>query len=127
MKKFIIISLLIPMLGFAQKKNKNSKENKELIHLVLLKFKDNVSPAIFENEAYKFLNSINVVEDLLFSKNISHEGFDRGFMYALSMKFNSEYDRDSIYLPHPKHLEFGKKYWDDYISNFVVYDYWEDK
>ena len=68
-----------------------------------------------------------MVEHLLFSNIICHVGIDRGFMYALSMKFNSEYDRDSIYLPHPKHLEFGKKYWDDYISNFVVYDYWEDK
>ena len=35
------------------------------------------------------------------------------------MEFNSEFDRDSIYLPHPKHLAFAKKYWRDNVDQYV--------
>ena len=32
---------------------------------------------------------------------------------------------DSVYLPHPKHLTFAKRYWGDNVEDFVVYDYWQ--
>ena len=80
---------------------------------------------MIEKESYKYLSSIQVVKEFIFSKNISPEGKSKGFTHAFVMKFNSEYDRDSIYLPHPKHLFFAKKYWKGNVEDFVVYDYLE--
>ena len=101
------------------------KNENKLIHLVFVKFKDAVSIDKFKDEAYRMLGNIEVVNNFQFSLNVSPEGYDRGFKHAFSMEFKTEYERDSIYLPHPKHIEFGSKYWEDYIKDWMVYDYWE--
>ena len=101
------------------------KKEKKIVHIVLLKFNDKVDIDLIEKESYKYLSSIQVVKEFIFSKNISLEGKSKGFTHAFVMKFNSEYDRDSIYLPHPKHLLFAKKYWKGNVEDFVVYDYLE--
>ena len=101
------------------------KNENKLIHLVFVKFKEGVSVDKFKDEAYRVLGNIEVVDNFQFSLNISPEGYDRGFKHAFSMEFKTEYERDSIYLPHPKHIEFGSKYWKDYIKDWMVYDYWE--
>ena len=123
MKKLLLLFIFIPLISFSQK-DKMKNENK-LIHLVFVKFKDDVSVDKFKNEAYRMLGNIEVVNNFQFSLNVSPEGYDRGFKHAFSMEFKTEYERDSIYLPHPKHIEFGSKYWEDYIKDWMVYDYWE--
>jgi hypothetical protein len=40
------------------------------------------------------------------------------------MAFQTAKDRDSIYLPHPIHTEFGAVFAPN-VENFVVYDYWK--
>ncbi len=123
MKKLLLLFIFIPLITFSQK-GKMKNENK-LIHLVFVKFKDDVSIGKFKDEAYRMLGNIEVVDNFQFSLNVSPEGYDRGFKHAFSMEFKTEYERDSIYLPHPKHIEFGSKYWEDYIKDWMVYDYWE--
>tara|TARA_Y100001936_G_C15714803_1_gene477877 strand:- start:262 stop:630 length:369 start_codon:yes stop_codon:yes gene_type:complete len=122
MKSFYLLLFLIPVFLFSQE---IQKDKIVLVHIVLLKFKDKVDTGLFENESYKYLSTIEGVNNFLFSKNISQEGKSKGFTHALVMQFNSEFDRDSVYLPHPKHLTFAKKYWADNVEDFVVYDYWE--
>tara|TARA_Y100000592_G_scaffold96784_1_gene165968 strand:+ start:1843 stop:2211 length:369 start_codon:yes stop_codon:yes gene_type:complete len=122
MKSFYLLLFLIPVFLFSQE---IQKDKTVLVHIVLLKFKDKVDTGLFENESYKYLSTIEGVNNFLFSKNISPEGKSKGFTHALVMQFNSEFDRDSVYLPHPKHLTFAKKYWADNVEDFVVYDYWE--
>ena len=122
MKSFYLLLFLIPVFLFSQEM---PKEKTVLVHIVLLKFKDKVDTGLFENESYKYLSTIEGVNNFLFSNNISPEGKSKGFTHALVMQFNSEFDRDSVYLPHPKHIEFSKKYWRENIKDFVVYDYWE--
>ena len=122
MKRFFLLLFLIPVFLFSQEMKENKKV---LIHLVLLKFKDKADTNLFGNESYKYLSTIEGVNNFLFSKNISPEGKSKGFTHALVMQFNSEFDRDSIYLPHPKHLTFAKRYWRDNVEDFVVYDYWQ--
>ena len=122
MKRFFLLLFIIPVFLFSQEMKKNKKA---MVHVVLLKFKDKADIDLFGNESYKYLSTIEGVNNFLFSKNISPEGKSKGFTHALVMQFNSEFDRDSIYLPHPKHLTFGKKYWGDNVEEFVVYDYWQ--
>ena len=123
MKKLLLLFIFIPLITFSQKGKMKNENN--LIHLVFVKFKDDVSVDKFKNEAYRMLGNIEVVDNFQFSLNVSPEGYDRGFKHAFSMEFKTEYERDSIYLPHPKHIEFGSKYWEDYIKDWMVYDYWE--
>jgi hypothetical protein len=40
-------------------------------------------------------------------RNVSKEGFDRGYHETFIVTFANEKDRD-IYLEHPKHKEFAK-------------------
>jgi len=122
MKGICLFILVIPILLFSQD---IEKKEKKIVHVVLLKFKDKVDIDLIEKESYKYLSSIEFVKEFIFSKNISPEGKSKGFTHAFVMKFNSEFDRDSIYLPHPKHLAFAKKYWKGNVEDFVVYDYLE--
>jgi|TARA_A200000113_G_scaffold211352_1_gene211997 hypothetical protein len=122
MKRLFLCILIIPVFLFSQEMK---KKQKVLVHVVLLKFKDKADTGLFENESYQYLSAIEGVNNFLFSKNVSPEGKSKGFTHALVMQFNSEFDRDSVYLPHPKHLTFAKKYWVDNVEDFVVYDYWK--
>ena len=122
MKRIFLLLFVFPVFLFSQEMKKNKKV---LIHVVLLKFKDKVDIDLLEKESYKYLSAIEGVNEFIFSKNISPEGKSKGFTHAFVMEFSSEFDRDSIYLPHPKHLAFAKKYWVDNVEDFVVYDYWE--
>ncbi len=121
MKRFFLLLFLIPVFLFSQE----MKKKKVMVHVVLLKFKDKADIDLFGNESYKYLSTIEGINNFLFSKNISPEGKSKGFTHALVMQFNSEFERDSVYLPHSKHLSFAKKYWGDNVEDFVVYDYWQ--
>ena len=71
MKKLFLFILIIPVFLFSQEVEKNEKK---LIHVVLLKFKDKADIDLFGNESYKYLSTIEGVNNFLFSKNISPEG-----------------------------------------------------
>ena len=113
--------------------NKNYKKvfskqetNKRLIHLVLIKFKDDIKNEEIQkviDGAYE-LQEISVVQDLNFSNNISPEGLSKGYTHSLTMKFSQAKDRDSIYLPHPIHQDFVKLFV-PLTESVLVFDYWE--
>tara|TARA_B100002019_G_C21151970_1_gene538713 strand:- start:456 stop:887 length:432 start_codon:yes stop_codon:yes gene_type:complete len=113
--------------------NKNYKKvfskqetNKRLVHLVLIKFKDDIN----NNELQKVidgayeLQKIPVVQDLNFSYNVSPEGLSKGYTHSLTMKFSQAKERDSIYLPHPIHQGFVKLFV-PLTDSVLVFDYWE--
>ena len=50
--------------------------------------------------------------------------YTRGHQHILHVTFWSEYDRDSLYMPHPLHIQFGTK-WGKYVDEIVVFDVWE--
>ena len=113
--------------------NKNYKKvfskqetNKRLIHLVLIKFKDDIKNEEIQkviDGAYE-LQEISAVQDLNFSNNISPEGLSKGYTHSLTMKFYQAKDRDSIYLPHPIHQGFVKLFV-PLTESVLVFDYWE--
>tara|TARA_A100001011_G_scaffold255873_1_gene264135 strand:- start:894 stop:1319 length:426 start_codon:yes stop_codon:yes gene_type:complete len=97
-----------------------------LQHIVLIKYKSETSNKILydiENAA-NALAQIPGVYELTYGNNVSPEGFDQGFTHSLTMAFQTAKDRDSIYLPHPIHTEFGAVFAPN-VENFVVYDYWK--
>lgn len=113
--------------------NKNYKKvfskqetNKRLVHLVLIKFKDDIN----NNELQKVidgayeLQKIPAVQDLNFSYNVSPEGLSKGYTHSLTMKFSQAKERDSIYLPHPIHQVFVKLFV-PLTDSVLVFDYWE--
>ena len=59
------------------------------------------------------------------SQNVSPEKLNKGLTHSLTMTFKNEYDRDSIYLPHPTHVDFGEVFVPE-LENLVVYDYWSN-
>lgn len=100
--------------------------NKRLVHLVLIKFKDDIKNKELQrvtDGAYK-LQEISAVQDLNFSNNISPEGLSKGYTHSLTMKFSQAKDRDSIYLPHPIHKDFVKLFV-PLTESVLVFDYWE--
>ncbi|MGB1020582.1 MAG: Dabb family protein [Flavobacteriaceae bacterium] len=102
------------------------KNEPALQHIVLIQFKENIteeSLQAIENAAYA-LTQIPGVHNLNFGHNVSPEGFDRGFTHSLTMAFHTAKDRDSVYLPHPIHQEFGAVFAPN-AAHFVVYDFWK--
>ena len=116
--------------NFLDKSNNQSisetNNNKRLVHLVLIKFKKEITSQQFQkitDGAYG-LQVIPGVEQLNFKQNISPEGLGRGFTHSLTMKFQSANDRDSIYLPHPIHQKFVDSFL-PLTESVLVYDFWE--
>ena len=113
--------------------NKNYKKtslkqetNKRLVHLVLIRFKDDINNKELQkviDGAYE-LQKISAVQDLNFSNNVSPEGLSKGYTHSLTMKFSQAWDRDSLYLPHPIHQGFVKLFV-PLTDSVLVFDYWE--
>lgn len=100
-----------------------------LRHMVFFKFKDSASPNDIKkvHETFTALpNSISVIKDFEWGLNNSPENLHQGLTHCYMLSFESETDRDNIYLPHPKHQEFGKKL-KPILDKVVVVDYWTNK
>ena len=114
--------------SYNEKKKEQTKllAAKNLVHLVLIKFKKDILLGDFQkitDGAYS-LQQIEGVLDLNFGENVSPEGLGQGYSHSLTMKFPTAKDRDSIYLPHPVHQKFVKLFV-PFTTNVLVYDYWE--
>jgi len=97
----------------------------ELRHVVIFKFKPEVTAAQLDeiNLAFQNLkNAIPEVKDFERGINNSPEGLNKGFTHCYVITFASETDRDA-YLPHPAHKKFveliGGK-----LEEPFVFDYW---
>ena len=67
----------------------NEKNQKMLIHLELIQFKEDTSIEDLQkitDGAYS-LQAINGVEDLNYGENVSPEGLGKGYSHSLTMKF----------------------------------------
>ncbi len=98
---------------------------RELRHIVLFKFKPEVTPAQLDeiNRAFQDLKRhIPQVKDFERGLNNSPEGLNKDFTHGYLVSFATEEDR-AAYLPHPEHLKFvallGGK-----LDEAFVFDYW---
>lgn len=79
-----------------------------LKHIVLLKFKDNISEQEKTNlldDLGKLKNKIAEIKSFSYGKNNSPENLNMGYDYGFIMEFNNQSDRD-VYLYHPEHEAF---------------------
>lgn len=96
-----------------------------LRHVVMFKFKPEVTPAQLDeiNRAFQNLKVvIPEIRDFERGLNNSPENHAKGFTHGYLLTFASEADRDA-YLPHPEHKKFGALLGGKIDDVFVV-DFW---
>lgn len=101
-----------------------NKEEKVLRHLVLYKFKEEVTPAQLQEviDAFSALpGKIDTIIDFEHGPNNSPEGKSDGLTYAFVVTFKDEAGR-ATYLTHPAHDEYVKVV-KDRREKVVVFDY----
>ena len=94
-------------------------------HVVLFKFKASTPDATVKSieAAFRALCArLACVKGFEWGKNSSPENLDNGFTHCFIVTFASAADRD-IYLPHPEHLEFCKRYLDEHLEKACVVDF----
>jgi hypothetical protein len=103
----------------------NEIETRQLRHLVLFKFKDNVtadSIAIVERAFSALPSKIKEMRGFEWGTDNSPEGIAKGFTHSFLVTFHSEEDR-AIYLPHPDHKNFSSIV-GPLLEDVLVLDYW---
>jgi hypothetical protein len=98
-------------------------EERKLHHIVLFNFKDNAPIDLIESSLYELFGSIKGVNDLSFNRNVSSRNLDKGYKHSFYMTFKSEFDRDSIFYPHPNYKKMGGII-GQHIEEYLIYDYW---
>lgn len=99
-----------------------------LRHMVLLKFKDDVSDEKIDEVAQAFgelPDKIDVIRDFEWGHENSAENFSKGFTHCFLVTFKSEEDR-AAYLPHQAHRDFVKLV-TPVVADVLVVDYWTGK
>ncbi len=103
----------------------NEIETRQLRHLVLFNFKENVtadSIAIIERAFSALPSKIKEIKGFEWGTDNSPEGVAKGFTHSFLVTFHSEEDR-AIYLPHPDHKNFSSIV-DPLLEDVLVLDYW---
>lgn len=98
-------------------------EERKLHHIVLFNFKDNAPIDEIESSLYELFGSIKGVNDLSFNRNVSSRNLDKGYKHSFYMTFKSEFDRDSVFYPHPNYKKMGRVI-GQHIEEYLIYDYW---
>ena len=130
MRRILILSgilclFILTASSIATKAETPGTENK-LQHIVLIQFKASTAQeklAEIEKGAMT-LKKIPGVNHLKFSENVSPENLGQGYTHSLTMWFNTEADRDKVYLPHPTHKAFVDLFVPK-TEKVLVFDYWE--
>ncbi|XP_014500483.1 stress-response A/B barrel domain-containing protein HS1-like [Vigna radiata var. radiata] len=101
------------------------EEAKGLVkHIVLAKFKDDVTPEKIEELINAFANLVNLVPPMKsfhWGKNVSAENLHQGFTHVFESTFEST-EAIAEYVAHPTHVEFGKLLLSN-LDKILVIDY----
>lgn len=131
MKKpsFAIVALAAAILGGfvinAASTQADAKKAKILRHVVLFKFKEEVSEAEVEEVVKAFgalPGKIDQIKDFEWGTDVSVEDKSEGFTHGFVVSFDSKEGRDE-YLPHPAHQDFVKLV-GPRLDKVLVFDYW---
>ena len=101
---------------------------KLLRHVVLFKFKEDVSQDKIQEvvDAFRALPAkIDAIEDFEYGTDVGVENLDHGFTHGFLVTFRDAAGRDE-YLPHPAHQEFVKLV-KPTLDKVQVFDYWVQK
>ena len=101
---------------------------KVLRHIVMYKFKDDVTPAQLKEVIDAFAGlpkKIDAIIGFEHGTNVSKEGKSDGFTHVFVVTFKNEADRDA-YIAHPAHDAYVKVV-RDRREKVIVFDYWADR
>jgi hypothetical protein len=126
MRRITLLSGIIMMFVLTLSSSTFYMEKNKLQHIVLIQFKDSTTlDQLAEIEAAAMtLKGIKGVNDLKMSENVSPENLNQGYTHSLTMWFETETDRDEVYLPHPVHKAFVALFVPQ-TQKVLVFDYWE--
>ena len=105
-----------------------SAADKVLRHIVLYKFKDDVTPAQLKEviDAFAALpKKVDTIIGFEHGTNVSKEGKSEGFTHVFVVTFKNEADL-AAYLVHPAHEAYVKVV-RDRREKVVVFDYWAER
>jgi hypothetical protein len=112
----------------ASEKASEKAGEKLLRHVVLFKFKKEVTAAQVQEvvDAFRALPSkIDAIHSFEHGTDVSVENKAAGFTHGFLVTFRDEKGRD-VYLPHPAHQDFVKLV-GPRLENVLVFDYWSAK
>jgi hypothetical protein len=98
---------------------------KQLRHVVLFQFHEQVTPAQVDEVAKAFARLPAQIPEIVafeWGTDVSVEGKAQGFTHGFLVTFKDEAGRD-VYLPHPAHQEFVKLV-GPRVKDVLVFDYW---
>jgi hypothetical protein len=110
MKRLCVALLVLTIFAALPMSAADAPAKGKLVHVVAFKYKKAVTDAKQKEIADALValkKSIPQIVSVQWGKNVSKEGFDKGFHQLFIVTFANEKDRD-IYLEHPKHKEFAK-------------------
>ncbi|GAD00608.1 Dabb family protein [Agarivorans albus] len=93
-------------------------------HILLIKFKAEVSDVNIQQARQKFLDIPNKIEGVLeveWGRNDSPEALNKNYQYSVIMTFADETARQR-YLPHPEH-ERLKHHFVPLLEDIIVFDF----
>ncbi len=108
---------------------KDPAAEKELLHVVSLKFKESAPEEDVEAAVKAFVGlkgQIEQVKWLKWGTNVSQEELDKGFTHCFILAFASEKDRDD-YLVHAEHKTFVDKWVRPVLDEAFVIDFWAEQ
>jgi hypothetical protein len=98
-------------------------------HIVLFKFKQNISPSQITQVMQALEHLKNLIPEVLSysgGKDMSIENLHRGFTHGFTMDFKNEADRD-LYVDHPEHVKVVQELilpaLSDELNSSLVFDY----
>ena len=106
-------------------KSNDVKPSKLLRHIVMYKFKPDVTPAQLQEVIDAFAGlpkKIDAIADFEHGPNVSKEGKSEGFTHCFVVSFRDEKGL-ATYLAHPAHADYVKVV-KDRREKVVVFDYW---
>lgn len=126
MKNLILVILMVfgcsmPVTVLA----KTPLATEQLRHLILLKFKQDITKEQIESTTKAFTDlskSIDEISAIEWGKNNSNEGLNKAFTHSYLITFKNEKAR-SAYMVHPAHKALGDNI-GSYIADIVIFDYW---
>src|SRR6187549_265088 len=101
--------------------------SKILRHIVMYKFKDEISKQQIQEVIDTFAGLPKKIDGIIafeHGPNVSPEGKSEGLTYCFAVSFKDEAARDA-YLKHPAHDDYVKVV-KDRREKVVVFDYWAD-
>jgi len=125
---FIVVNCLVAIATVMSSPSPAAAAEKVLRHIVMYKFKDDVSAAQVQEVIDAFAGlpkKVNTIIDFEHGANVSKEGKSEGFTHVFVVTFKNEQDLAN-YLVHPANDAYVKVV-QGRRDKVVVFDYWADR